>query len=289
MASMLARLGTAMRQHESARQLALVGEMTSQLSHEIRNPLSSIKLNLQSVDREVRRGEVPADLPEVMRLCIGEINRLDGAVQSVLRLGRPRALETQPCRLHALVEDTLDLMTPRFDQSGIALATDLAAPTDLIDGDAEQLKGVFMNLLVNAADAVAAPGGGIHVWSEVVGGAHIRLHVADGGPGIPPESRDLIFQPFFTTKANGSGIGLALAHQTMEAHGGRLYLEKRSELERGTEFVVEMPLSAVPGAAASNEGDDGNGGRSYASRSGRPKSWFEAGDAGTDMKLIEKT
>jgi signal transduction histidine kinase len=291
MASMLARLGTAMRQHESARQLALVGEMTSQLSHEIRNPLSSIKLNLQSVDREVRRGEVPADLPEVMRLCIGEINRLDRAVQTVLRLGRPRALHTRSCSLHALVEDTLDLMAPRLDESGITLATDLAAPADLVDGDAEQLKGVFMNLLVNAADAQAS-GGSIHVWSEIAGNAHIRLHVADDGPGIPPESRELIFQPFFTTKANGSGIGLALAHQTMEAHGGRVYLEKRSELERGTEFVVEMPLE-TPRAdgqdTPSRDDDDANGRRSDASRGDHPESWFDAGDTGRDVKLIEKT
>ncbi len=257
LAVMLARLKTTIRQNEIARQMSVVGEVAAQLSHEIRNPLSSIRLNLQSVERETRRGEVPADLEQVLHLCLREISRLDDAVKSVLEAGRPKPISRRPCQMEDVLDDSLDLMRPRLEKSGIRIQhqNGLRAP---ILGDEEQLRGVFVNLFLNAAD-VMPDGGTLRVWterSEEGEAGEVRVHVVDSGPGIRPDVRDSIFQPFFTTKPSGSGIGLPTALQVVKAHGGRLYLERRSEMDVGAEFVVALPLAAAPETGNPGAGDD---------------------------------
>jgi signal transduction histidine kinase len=243
--TMATRLEQVMRQNARTRQMAAIGELASHVSHEIRNPLSSIKLNLQSVEREMRGGAVPTDLPDVLQLCLREIHRLDGTVQGVLRLAGSREPHLGPCSLHALLEDAMQTVGPQLEERAIHVATALDAPRNVVRADSAQLRGVLLNLLLNARDAMP-DGGRLTIWTEMVeDSTHtrmIRVHIADEGPGVPPEDRDRIFQPFFTTKSTGSGIGLPLASRTIEAHGGRLYLERRSELERGAEFVFELPL-----------------------------------------------
>jgi signal transduction histidine kinase len=249
--AMAARLTDMMQQNARDRQMAALGELASHVSHEIRNPLSSIKLNLQSVEREVRDGSVPADLPSVLQLCLREIHRLDGTVQGVLRLAGFRQPVLEPLAVHALLAETLRTVAPQLDERGVEMRVNYLATGDAIEGDGAQLRSVFLNLFLNAADAMQA-GGRLRVWTESgeaeARSAVIRVHVADDGEGVPPELRERIFQPFYSTKPNGSGIGLPLALQTVEAHQGRLWLEQRSELERGAEFVVELPL-AVPAEA----------------------------------------
>jgi two-component system sensor histidine kinase HydH len=230
-----------MKQNEMSRQMAVVGELASQLSHEIRNPLSSIKLNLQSLEREAKRGVVASDLRQVLQMCVREIGRLDEAVKSVLELGRPQRLDPRPVCLDALVDDSLELLGPRLKRQSITVEREEADGDTMVLADVGHLSGVFVNLFLNAADAMTS-GGVLRITTEHVTDAEIHIRIADTGPGIKPESRDMIFQPFFTTKASGSGIGLPLALQTIRAHGGRLYFEKRSELDPGAEFVVALPL-----------------------------------------------
>lgn len=255
---MLERLKATMRQSQSAWQAAAVGGVASQLSHEIRNPLSSIRLNLQSVEREVRAGRVPDDLPEVLSVCMREIERLNDAVDGVLEFGRPNAPSRRPCRLTAVIDESLALIRPRLERNGIAIHWERPAGIeDGIVGDPSQLRGVFLNLFLNAADAMPA-GGELRVWVENPrGGGEVRAHVADDGPGVSPDVRAQIFEPFFTTRAAGTGIGLPAARQTVEAHGGTLDFAKRSELQRGAEFVIVLPLNDVPVEA-------------YGERGGRP-------------------
>jgi two-component system sensor histidine kinase HydH len=246
-----------MQQNARNRQMAAIGELASHVSHEIRNPLSSIKLNLQSIDRELRSGAVPIDLHDVVQLCLREVNRLDGTVQGVLRLAGSHEPQLTHLAVHAVLRDALQTMQPQLEERGIALDLQLDALRDDVRADATQLRGVFVNLLVNGRDAMP-DGGTLRVWTELAEesarGRTIRVHVADDGPGVRPEDRDRIFQPFFTTKATGSGIGLPLAVRTIEKHGGRLWLERRSELERGAEFVIELPLAADTGTDSSRNG-----------------------------------
>jgi signal transduction histidine kinase len=243
--AMVARLKETMGQLERSRQMAVVGELASHLSHEIRNPLSSIRLNLQSVEREIRRGSVPADLPVVLQLCLREITRLNRVVNNVLRLGRGNTGPVRPCRLHALLDESLEVVQPQLAHRGVRIERSFDAEQDRVQADGEQLSAALLNLYLNAGDAMSE-GGTLRVWTETVEDRDqepaIRVHVSDDGSGVSPEIREQIFKPFFTTKPHGSGIGLPLAQQTVEALGGRLYLEKRSELEPGTEFVIEIPL-----------------------------------------------
>lgn len=239
---MLERLQATMRQSQSAWQAAAVGGVASQLSHEIRNPLSSIRLNLQSVDREVRAGKVPEDLSEVIGVCMREIERLNDAVSAVLEFGQPSPPNRQRCSLTAVVDESLALVRPRLKRNHIEILWEPGEVSDEILGDAAQLRGVFLNLFLNAADAMQ--GGGILrvVMESAETEGEVRVRVSDTGPGVRPDMRSQIFEPFFTTRADGTGIGLPVARQTIEAHGGRLGLDKRSELERGAEFVVVLPL-----------------------------------------------
>ncbi len=244
---MIDRIHDSMQQLERSRQLAFVGEMTGRLAHEIRNPLSSIQLNLQILERAAKRGQAPPDLEETLDLCLREITRLDNAVNGVLRMGKPQQPHMAPCDVHALITDTATLMRPRLEQRGIAVVLELDAADAIVVGDDEQLRGALLNLLANAADALPN-GGTIRIRTESSSDT-IRVRVADDGIGVAPETRRRIFRPFFTTKAEGTGIGLPIALATVERHGGRLYLEKRSELEAGAEFVMELPLgdaSMVP-------------------------------------------
>ena len=241
-AVMMARLKDTMRQNAESRQMAAVGQLASQLSHEIRNPLSSIKLNLQSLERETRNGTVPPDLPALLRICLREINRLNDAVTSVLEFGRPRAVEKRLCHVEGILEESLSLLQPRLRRQNIKVERSRGAGDDVVFADSDELSGAFLNLLINAIDAMPA-GGVLRLRSEQVNG-EIRIHVADSGPGIRPDLRDRIFQPFFTTKPSGSGIGLPLAMQVIRSHEGRLYCETTSELAAGAEFIVALPLHA---------------------------------------------
>ena len=241
---MLGRLKAMMRQNEVARRMAVAGEVTAQLSHEIRNPLSSIRLNLQSLDREIRQGSVPTDLPEVLRLCLREIDRLDEAVGSVLELGQPRPPAFQPCELNEVVAESLRIVAPRFKARRIKVAFDSRTECDRVLGDEGQLRGVFLNLFLNAFDAMPA-GGELNVWTHCqpddTGGIEAQVHILDSGAGIREEIRNLVFEPFFTTKAGGSGIGLSVASQTLAAHGGRLILAEPRRNGCGAHFVVGLP------------------------------------------------
>lgn len=238
---MLERLKATIRQSQSAWQAAAVGGVASQLSHEIRNPLSSIRLNLQSIEREARDGRVPDDLPEVLNVCMREIERLNDAVSGVLEFGQPRAPRRKEIRLRSVIEESLALIKPRLERADIEILWDAGDTDDWVLGDPSQLRGVFLNLFLNAADAM--PGGGrLRIWLDgAPGGAAVRAHVADDGPGVSPDVRAQIFEPFFTTRAAGTGIGLSVARQTIEAHGGTLDFATRSELEKGAEFVLTLP------------------------------------------------
>jgi len=138
---------------------------------------------------------------------------------------------------------------PQLEGQEIVVEQDLQAASDIVLGDAEALKGVFLNLLLNAAEAMP-DGGELRISSEVVRGQEsgtriIRVRVADQGPGVRPEVADKIFEPFFSTKGEGTGFGLPLALSTVEDHGGTLRLEESAPERTGAVFAVELPLVGV--------------------------------------------
>jgi signal transduction histidine kinase len=230
-----------------SRHLAAVGQFASQLSHEIRNPLTSIKLNLQRLERDVADNRIPQDYSGPITICLREVKRLDRVAGGVLSVARTRAVRHEPCSVHEAVHQGLETLRPQLDASGIEVRSDLRASSDVVAGDAEQLKGVFLNLFLNALDAMPE-GGSLQVTSELRTGDGglgqlIAVRVADRGPGVPEVLQDRIFEPFVSTKEEGTGFGLALVQQAVEEHEGAVWLEDGARA--GAVFVVELPLASI--------------------------------------------
>ena len=245
---MLERIRQMMQKVDQSGRLAVVGQLASYLAHEIRNPLSSIRMNLQSLQREVRRGRIPEDAGEAIDISLREVDRLSSSLTSVLQLGRPASGPGETVRVHEIVQEAAELLSGEFRRAGVEVSLDLDAAADRVVSIPGQLKGVFLNLMMNAIEA-QPDGGRLDVRSRLIShpnrGPTVAVHLRDLGCGVPPELRDRIFEPFFSTRKQGSGIGLAVALRTVREHGGEVYLADLPESARGSEFVVELPLAAV--------------------------------------------
>jgi signal transduction histidine kinase len=266
---MTSHLKELIREIEVIRPLATIGELATRLSHEMRTPLSSIRLNVQRIERDLRRGThgaqgaqraqraqgaQSAGMGGAVAIALQEIRRLEEILNGVLGMARRPDARKECFHLREVVQQSLALVEAERQARGIEIEVQGMTDEDELLGDPEAIRGAFVNLLRNAIEAM--PGEGvIRVWSvreaEPPG---VRVHVRDEGPGVSPALRERIFQPFFTTKRHGTGLGLATALATVWAHGGRLRLERRSELETGAEFVVELPLVTEESPAATLKG-----------------------------------
>jgi signal transduction histidine kinase len=206
--------------------LAVMGQMAAGVAHEIRNPLSSMKMTVQML----REG---AAKPEPYDLLLREIERLELTAAELVGVSQP--LRKEPVRLDAVVDDVLELMRRRLDHLAVRVERRYA-PTPEVRVDVARFKRCVMNLVLNGAQAM--PSGGPLRVDLAPRDGRVRLAVTDGGPGVPPEVRDRIFEPFVTTKQDGVGLGLALTKRIVEDHGGAIGFEPA---ERGTTFWVELP------------------------------------------------
>lgn len=234
---MAGKIRRTLRDVESSRRMAAVGEFAARISHEIRNPLTSIKLNLQGLERqgESRRAGI----------ALREIERLDRVVEAILTLGRPRPLKRSHCSVHGCVDQAVELLDPQMRRKNVRVIRQLGAERFTVLGDDGQLRGVFLNLLLNAIEAM--PDGGTIQVTSSSDDHNVRVTVCDDGPGVLPTTRDAIFDPFVSTKSAGSGFGLPLSLRTVEEHGGRLKLSDRVDERSGACFSVTLPLGDPDG------------------------------------------
>lgn len=232
--------------------LAAVGKVAAQITHEVRNPLSSIGLNAEMLEEEIDRLASGADTVEakaLARAIVKEVDRLTEITEEYLRfarLPRPR-LEREDLR--AIVESLLAFLKPELDGRGVAV--EVALPElPAVFADEHQLRQALLNLLRNATEAMDA-GGRLSVAATVEDG-RVALRIADTGQGIAPEHLAKIFDPFFSTKEHGTGLGLALTQQIVVEHGGTI--DVRSEPGRGTTFTVALPaVGETPEVALAGE------------------------------------
>ncbi|MFI5311975.1 MAG: ATP-binding protein, partial [Gemmatimonadales bacterium] len=244
---MTARVRAMMREIEVSRQLAVLGEFAAQLSHEVRNPLTSLKLDLQGMARQVRAGTLPPSTLPAVESSLREVNRLDSVVRGVLELARQPAPRNTPCCLHEVIDNAVTALHAELTERGITVEWRLEEPMPRLAGDPELLSGMLMNLLINAADA--QPGGGrIGVLSgsrqDAAGAQWIDVTIADDGPGVPEEKREEVFRPFFTSRHEGTGLGLALALRTARDHGGSITCSSAPDGFEGAAFVVSLLVPA---------------------------------------------
>ena len=185
---------------------------------------------------------MPGETERPLEITLREIDRLDRVVHGVLQLGRARASSRGRLDLGRVVAQTADVARPQLERRGVQLHLRGVAEADgpEVHGDGNLLSGALLNVLLNAGEA--SPAGGVVQVDLERNGAAARVRVRDDGPGIPLDQRARVFEPFYTTKESGTGLGLALAQRTIEEHGGTIRVE---DVARGASFVIELPL-AVP-------------------------------------------
>jgi signal transduction histidine kinase len=225
--------------------LAAIGEMSAGLAHEIRNPLAAIKGAAQYLDPR----KLPPDDREFLEIMVEEVNRLDGVVTQFLDYSRPLKPTLSPTSVNDVLEKTFKLLQAQVPAS-ISLELELAEWLPRVQADAEQLKQIFLNLALNAFQAMPS-GGRLHVSTRVArdelafwreGGRRsdlVEIRFRDTGPGIPEEARENVFVPFYTTKEKGTGLGLAICQRLVKAHQGTIVV--RSPPGEGAELLVSLP------------------------------------------------
>ncbi|HTN83193.1 MAG TPA: ATP-binding protein [Sorangium sp.] len=259
---MVAAIRRARAELVNAERLAAIGKMAAHVTHEIRNPLSSIGLNLELLEEEVARasaeGTPDAELRPVMKESAqlvtairGEVDRLSRIAEQYLSVARRPRPRLEPERVDDLVQELVAFVRPELDRAGIAVRVEVdeAGPEILLDES--QLRQALLNLLRNAREAM--PKGGEIVVSVSFSGGAATIAVDDTGPGVPEELRASIFDPFFTTKQRGTGLGLAVTRDIIEAHGGTISCEAREA--GGTRFRIALPAGGAPVHGRAAEAD----------------------------------
>lgn len=220
-----------------AEQLAAVGQLAASIAHEVRNPLTSIKLLVSAaLNGRYPKGLSAADL----QVIHDEVGRLERKVQSLLDFARPIDSKPHTHELGEIVRQVVDLVQERLRQQGVQLRLDLPKEPLAVELDRDQFQGVLVNLIFNALDAMPN-GGQLELRLSNPEQGRVELHVADTGSGIDPAVADRLFTPFTSTKATGTGLGLSVSRRVVEAHGGKLTAANRAG--GGACFTVMLPAA----------------------------------------------
>lgn len=228
---------------QRAERSALTGRIAAGIAHEIRNPLSFINLTVDYVrDRFAPKEEGPrADYTQLMDNVKGEIARLNQMVSDFLNFGRPARLKLRELDAHELMKEVEGLVRAKAEQQGVSVTVAAGEGEARFQGDAEQLKTCFSNLAINAVQAMTEGGALTLRFSPQA--ESIQFEVEDTGSGIASDVLAQIFEPYFSTKATGIGLGLALTKKLIEDHGGQITV--RSAVGVGTTFTVTLPRQPV--------------------------------------------
>ena len=218
----------------------LLARLLGRLAHEIRNPLSSLDIHVQLLEEDLGAlaPQVRQQLTGRLEIIQGELHRLESIVESFLRLTGPSALDLESVEVTKLVRHVCELLRPEAAAREIESVISLAEGLPGVMGDPVRLTQALLNLVINAMQAVERKGR-IEV-SGSLAAETLSLSVRDSGPGIPPERLASIFDPYFTTKVEGSGLGLWIAQQIVTAHGGSI--KAQNGAGGGAVFTMALPL-----------------------------------------------
>jgi signal transduction histidine kinase len=227
-----------------AERLAVVGSMAPQVAHEIRNPLGAISLNLDLIGQELKacvssNGRSADECQALLREMGSQVLRIRQVLQEYLRFARMPKSERSVLSLRGLFEEKLNFLQPVLDQKHVELSKTLDPELPPVRADAEQLWEALSNLIRNALDAM--PDGGNLAVSAKRNGAQALVSISDNGRGMTEEEARNLFVPFFTTKSDGTGLGLAYAQRVINEHGGKIdYATARG---KGSTFSIQLPLA----------------------------------------------
>jgi signal transduction histidine kinase len=223
-----------------AEKMAALGKLSASMAHSIRNPLTSVKMRLFSLQRTL---ELTSLQKEDLQVISEEILHIDAIVENFLEFSRPPKLRMQNVSPSEIVNLATRLLSHRFELAGVKCAIERKEPLPPIQGDPERLKEVLVNILVNACEAMVQ-GGSIVIQEEAVyenstGGAAV-VRISDDGPGIPESIGKRVFEPFFSTREEGTGLGLSIARRIILEHGGTLDLSSGDG--GGASFIITLPV-----------------------------------------------
>ena len=235
------RLEKKMRESE---RMAYIGQITASLSHEIRNPLSAIKMNLQILKKNP---QIRGNDQRRIDISAKEVNRLERILEEVLDFAKPLQIKTDRVEINAIVAASLDLLDMKFAEAGMEIVTALDSDLPTIQADGEKLGQALINIFLNALEA-SSYGSKVEIQTRFgsVNGGQVEIIIADEGHGISRQHASEIFKPFFTTKSSGTGLGLSNAHRIIDAHGGRIDVENRRI--PGAFFKITLPVNRNRGS-----------------------------------------
>jgi two-component system sensor histidine kinase HydH len=227
-------------------QYAEIAQLAGGLAHEIRNPLSTMCLNLDLLAEDFQHPDTARDrrVAQKVERLRKETHRLQNILEDFLRFARVQALRTAPTDLNVVVEELRDFCEPQAMAQGIVVRTQYDPELPAVALDVELFRQALLNLILNAEHAM--PHGGELILTTRRDGASAVLEVTDTGVGMTPEVRDRVFDAFYSTRPGGSGLGLPTARKIVESHGGSIHV--RSEPARGTQFAIRLPLARPPEA-----------------------------------------
>jgi signal transduction histidine kinase len=218
--------------------LAAIGQMASVVGHEIRNPLAVINNSTYFIKTKLGQGEVDPKIAKHIKIIESEIQQANGIINEILTYSRQRELKRERVSLNAWLEEVLSVYP---FPAHVALEKHLDPANPHVDIDVVEMQQAVRNLIGNGVEVMSS-GGVMRIRTVMAEGRMVAIEVGDAGPGIPPDVLDKIFAPFFTTKARGTGLGLAVVRKVVDRHGGRVDVE--SVVGKGTTFKIYLPLSS---------------------------------------------
>ncbi|MGB9803856.1 ATP-binding protein [Desulfofundulus sp.] len=226
--------------HRSER-LAALGRLVTGIAHELRNPISVVKTTIQVLEQDLKN---VYDIKQYTDIIKEQIDRQNRIIQELLDFGRPTKNFVHPASVNSLLDKVLTFTTPLLKEHRVQLTVEKDPDVPVIEVDGERIKQVFVNLILNAVQAM--PRGGTLKIRTYTDRDNVCIRFSDTGPGIASEEISRIFDPFYTTRKDGTGLGLSISHQIVTSHGGSIDV---TSSEKGATFTVYLPITHQTGGA----------------------------------------
>lgn len=237
------------QQIKRSERLAYVGQLAAGVAHEIRNPLNSMSINLQLLKRSLKRfsADIPINTQKTFNVMGAEINRLANIVNEFVCFAKPKQVKLKKKNINDIIEETINLIRKQASLTNIRLKKELGDDLPLIPVDEDKIKQVFLNVSINSMQAMAREGGEITYKTQFSSSnghyGRVQVRISDCGPGINASQRQKIFEPFYSTKDEGIGLGLSIVQRIIEEHKGQISVESREG--KGTTFIISLPTKLL--------------------------------------------